>query len=377
MDQPGCTRSARWTARGPLAALVCLALACAEDPADAPLPTDGGDVVEADLGGGGGGGAEPDAIGDAGPDGMVDGPADAAGLPDADSPPPPPPACSVSDEYRAEDLGPVIRWQDVPDLALGATIADNTSYLMADGRVRLYFWTNLGRDVANGVRSAVSADGLSFALEEGFRIAGPYGHPKRLEIDGGIRMFHLVISGIGSSWSPDGLQFTHEDGLRLANATTGLARTGGVSVISRPDGGYRAYFSDLGLPGVPPGPTRLKSARSPDALVWTMDEGVRIGDGAPHLTGRSRQPFALHRGGACVTLFYTRIESSPTRIAYATALDGMTFTEQRVLEIPGFSGPHAGANVQPLADGSVMLYYDAMDPDMGNHLRAARVVEHN
>ena len=354
-------------------ALVGLALGCSTDPAQVAPGLDGGQSDEAGVGDVG---DTMDAGGDATADATTDAAADVT--PDAtdlqDARPSPPPPCSVADEYRATDLGPVIRWQDVPGLASGATIADNTSYLMADGRVRLYFWTNLGRDVANGVRSAVSADGVGFEVEDGFRISGPYGHPKRLEIDGGIRMFHLVIGGVGSSWSPDGLNFTHEDGLRLANAATGLDRTGGVSVIPVSDGGYRAYFSDLGRPGVPPSPTRLMSARSPDSLLWTLDEGVRIGEDAPHLTSWSRQPFALTRGGACVTLFYYQLQSLPTRIAYATALDGMTFTEERLLDLAGYRGPQAGPNVQPLADGSLMLYYDAMDPDIGNHLRAARLV---
>ncbi len=284
------------------------------------------------------------------------------------------PGCSPGDRFTAEDLGPIIRWPDVPGLSEGATIADHTTALTASGAVRLYFWTNQGKDLENGVRSAISNDGLAFEVEEGFRIAGPYGHPKLVVLpDGGIRMFHLMPGGLGSSYSSDGLRFSLEEGLRISNADTGLDRVGGMSVIALAEGGYRGYFSNLGIPGEPPQATTLKSASSPDTLSWTVDEGVRIGEGAPFITEWSRQPYAWARGDGCVTLLYYQLKRVPTRLAYATSTDGVTFTEEHLLDVVGFDGPRAGPNVQPLLDGSLLLTYDAMDGTIGNHIRAARL----
>jgi len=80
----------------------------------------------------------------------------------------------------------------------------------------------------------------------------------------------------------------------------------------------------------------------------------------------------MARGEGCVTLFYQRLDSPPSRLAYSTSPDGLEFTEEHQLDLD-YPGPQAGANVQLLADGSLMLYFDAMDGDEGNHIRAARL----
>jgi hypothetical protein len=183
-------------------------------------------------------------------------------------------------------------------------------------------------------------------------------------------MFHLLPGGLGSSFSEDGIDFELEEGVRISNADAGLERIGGMSVIATQSGTWRAYFSDLGIPGEPPSATRIKSASSSDLLSWNMDSGVRIGLEA-EVDSWGRQPFALHRGGGCMTLLFQDVQNALTRLTSATSTDGLLFTEAHPVPIEGFEGSHAGANVQRLADGTWRLYYDAISQELGPHIRAA------
>jgi len=183
------------------------------------------------------------------------------------------------------------------------------------------------------------------------------------------------VKGLGSHISEDGLNFTEEDGMRISSDDAGLDRIGGMSVVALPDGQYRGYFSNLGIPGVAPQDTvdQIKSATSGDLLTWVMDGGVRLGEESTFLTGKTRQPFALTRSNGCITLFYQRVDSVPTKLYYATAPDGVTFTQEFELGIEGWDGAEAGANIQQLADGSHRLFFDAQDADLGNHIRTATI----
>jgi len=105
--------------------------------------------------------------------------------------------------------------------------------------------------------------------------------------------------GIKSAASPDGLTFTIENGFRLTQEAAGftgttVSATTGPTVIGLADGRYRMYFSDLPRPGDPPGGHRIKSAVSADQLTWTVEPGIRIGPGAPALTesASTRSPSA-------------------------------------------------------------------------------------
>jgi hypothetical protein len=283
-------------------------------------------------------------------------------------------SCGLDDRFSATDLGSVVHADILEEVELGNTIADNTSYLVTPGKLRLYFFANRG-PMDGAVLSAVSEDGLGFVIEEGDRLEGPYGHPKLFQLENGsIRMFHLLAGGLGSSLSTDGLTFVHEEDHRITNEQAELDKIGGMSVVALPDGGFRGYFSNRGIPGEPPGEISIKSAHSEDLLVWEMDEDVRVGTDAPTLTLRRRQPFALQRPDECVTLFYQGVEGVPTRLYSATSLNGLDFTVEHPVEVAGYEGSMAGANVQITPSGDLLLYYDAIDDENGPHIRAANLV---
>ena len=293
--------------------------------------------------------------------------------------------CASGDRFYATDLGKVIVAEMIADIPVGSAIADNTSYLTPDGKVRLYFVASYhssqpptpdNGSEANGIHSAVSADGTTFSLEDGLRIPEPAGHPKLVQLGGDqIRIFHLVTDGLGSHVAIDGLSFEAEGGVRLKSSDAGMDRVGGMSVVQTPDGLYRGYFGTLGVPGVPPSETTtmIKSATTSDMLTWAVEAGVRIGEGAQHVTEKCRQPFALARAAGCVTLFFYCIGTLPTRIKYAHTSDGLNFTEAHELVIDGYTSSAAGPNVQRLPDGSWILYFDAHDDADEWHIRAARL----
>jgi hypothetical protein len=281
--------------------------------------------------------------------------------------------CGENDRFAAFDLGAIVTTElmGMPD---DVAIADNSSVLTADGQVRIYFWAGKMDLEGTGCHSILTSDGVEVILEDGIRVPSPYGHPKLFALENGqIRIFHLIIGGLGSHYSNNGVDFTLEEGTRISSEQSGLQRIGGMSVVQRPDGSFRGFFSNLGVPGQQPNEVvdQIKSATSFDQLNWTMDGGVRIGEGAEPLNGKPRQPFALTRNGACVTLFYQRVSSPPTKLFYATAADGFTFTQEYELEIEGWNNATAGANVQRLADGSYRLFFDAQSKELGNHIRSA------
>ncbi|OFW39734.1 MAG: hypothetical protein A3F70_01710 [Acidobacteria bacterium RIFCSPLOWO2_12_FULL_67_14] len=180
--------------------------------------------------------------------------------------PTPPPtaagACTI--------VGPLLGPSDF-GVAAGLPVADASAARLADGRVRLHVFAQ-----GLGIVSAVSlaADGASFVPEAGARLPDGAGMP-RVVVNpaGGWRLFYISESSIRSAVSADGLIFTIEPGFRMTaeaagfSSTTKTGATGGATIVRLADGRYRMYFSDLSRPGDPPGGHLVKSAVSTDQLT--------------------------------------------------------------------------------------------------------------
>ena len=93
------------------------------------------------------------------------------------------------------------------EVNVGAVIADPSAVELPDGRIRLYVFTE-----GQGVRSAISNDGINFQDEEGVRVKeGDAGQPRVLTTeDGKYRLFTTRSKEIVSYLSDDGLNFTYE-----------------------------------------------------------------------------------------------------------------------------------------------------------------------
>lgn len=267
--------------------------------------------------------------------------------------------------------GPVLGPSDF-GVPAGGVLADTSGIRLADGRVRLYTFAQ-GRGIVSAI--SLTTEGISFTPEAGARLPDGSGMPRIVPMpDGRLRLFYSSMGGIKSAVSSDGLTFTIEAGFRITAEAAGFthttaAATSGATVTRIADGRYRMYFSDLPRPGDPPGMHLIKSAVSTDMLAWTMEAGVRLGPGAPVLTGSAEHPFALANPDGTVTLYYGKFGAagSPEGVYQATSLDGLTF-EQETLDVFFGNDPDAVR----LVDGTLVLYYGGFDPRVGGTINVAQ-----
>jgi hypothetical protein len=140
--------------------------------------------------------------------------------------------------------------------------------ILPDGRLRLYFLdirtletTPEGLPGLATIRSAVTSDGVHFALEEGARIQSraPGTDPDVVQAaDGSWWLYVLHDAGTIIAHSTDGLTF----------AEVGESSTGPMSdTVLLDDGTLRRYYARPGA---------ILSEVSADGLTWTADPGVRI-----------------------------------------------------------------------------------------------------
>lgn len=263
-------------------------------------------------------------------------------------------------------------------VAAGLPLADTSAVLLPDGRVRMYMFAQ-GVGIVTAV--SVGTDGASFIPEAGARLPDGSGMPRAVAMPGGgWRLFYINGDGIQSAVSTDGLNFTVEDGFRITAEAAGFTgstaggATSGATVTQLADGRYRMYFSDLPRPGDAPGGHWIKSAISTDQLTWIVEEGIRLGPGAPVLTDSAEHPFALANPDGSVTLYYGKFTgpgSATTEGLYeSTSVDGLTF-ETETYDIFFGNDPDA----LRLADGSLVLYYGLFDPAVGGTINMARCPE--
>lgn len=320
---------------------VCLAVAaCSGRPADslthggAFLSPTGPTMVDVD------GGPSPADVCPPPPEPPPDGCTPASPNP---SPSPGEPSIPVS-PYTWMPEGPRL---DNAAAGFGGVIADTTNIQLGDGRWRMYVYTG------GQYRSAISSDGLTFTMESGTRLPQGMGHTRVIRLpDGRIRAYSQVGDGIVSSISSDeGVTFTRESGHRLTATQIGFTPSGPSNLVRMPDGQYRMYFSDLPRPGEGVLPHRVLSASSVDLLTWTLDAGVRLGEGSA-LTGNAEHPGAIVNPDGSVSLFYFR--NTNFKMLMATAADGLTFTSE-------FDSGISNANDPDLVrapDGTVRMYYN-------------------
>jgi hypothetical protein len=256
----------------------------------------------------------------------------------------------------------------------GQVLADTSATLLPDGRVRMYIFGQ-GRGVVSAV--SLAPDGAAFVAEAGSRLPDGSGMPRVVvSPTGGWRLYFTSGEGIRSAVSTDGLNFTVEEGFRITAEMAGFAGTtagaaSGATVIRLADGRYRMYFSDLPRPGDPPGGHYIKSAVSPDQLQWTMEEGVRVGPGAPALTESAEHPFALVNPDGSTTLYYGKFggpgAASVEGVYHSTSADGLTF-ETETYDVFFGNDPDAVR----LADGTLVMYYGQFDSQVGGTVNLAR-----
>lgn len=156
----------------------------------------------------------------------------------AQAPPPEAPsgACTI--------VGPLLGPNDF-GIPAGQPVADATAALLPDGRGRLYTYAQ-GRGVVSAI--SLTAEGASFEPEAGSRPPDGSGMPRIVaNPSGGWRLFFSSGGGITSAVSTDGLTFTIENGFRITQEAAGfsgttVSATTGPTVIGLADGRYRDTY---------------------------------------------------------------------------------------------------------------------------------------
>ncbi len=195
------------------------------------------------------------------------------------------------------------------------------------GKLRMYFECCPGPQTQqNAIRSALSADGLSWSVEHGNRmeVAGSnVSAPRILSLDDGrCRLYyHERHRGIMSAVSHDGLTFEIEAGIRVAAGGSHDRLTAfAPEIIRLPAGGFRMYYagySDVNQ-------ADILTAVSRDGLHW---EKV----GQPVLSPGSRAWDAAKCSEMCV-LWDARNPAGGFRMLYE-ACDGSAPDQRGVWRI--------------------------------------------
>jgi hypothetical protein len=124
----------------------------------------------------------------------------------------------------------------------GMTPVDPDVMELPDGRLRMYFYDISGPQGQNSIYSAVSSDGITFALEAGtrFTLSNIYDPNVIILPDGRYRMYLNMQDIVSATSSDGGLTFTKDDGVRVEKGSV-------PGAIVLPDDLVRLYVCGKGI----------------------------------------------------------------------------------------------------------------------------------
>lgn len=202
--------------------------------------------------------------------------------------------------------------------------------LADSGRLRMYYECCDGtQSQQNSIRSAISDDGLQWAVETGIRFELSQcnvSSPRILFLDDGRCRLYCSERGkgiISAVSDDDGLTFEVEPGIRVAADQQFDRYTAFASEILRlHDGGYRMYYAGYGAP------TRadILTAVSADGLDWQKAS-------QPVLTPGSATWDAVKRSEMCVMWNRQGPDSAESFRMFYEACDGTTEDQRGVWRI--------------------------------------------
>lgn len=237
----------------------------------------------------------------------------------------------------------------------GANIPEVVS---VPGGYRMYY------RASGGIKSAYSADGISFVPESTMTIedwsdAGGsvvmVSDPSVIPLDGGgFRMYFKGASGSGgigeathkvySATSSDGITFTREAGIRIDSDTSGDGSWASVpEAVKTPGGGVRLYYVSGGTDAF----NSIVSAYSDDGLTFEREGLVLDGCVDPDVI--------MLPGGEYFMMAVALSAGSDTRVATYVSSDGRSFTEHSL--VTDASGTIIDPAMTLLPDGNILFYY--------------------
>lgn len=229
---------------------------------------------------------------------------------------------------------------------------------------------------AVGILMNVSASvepSSTWTMEDGIRLEGGWSsNPSVVELsDGTYRMYyHDVILSyyplgavIKSALSADGLTWTRESGIRLGYGNGGeTGHAGTPEVIVLQDGTYRMYFChmyyDAGIAGYR---GQILSAVSTDGLTWAKESGIRVNFGGMYDSIRIAHPDGIRLPDETYRMYYSGFDGTHYRILSAVSTDGLAWTKEGGVRID-VGGIHdtlhaIGALVVKVPDGRYIMFY--------------------
>jgi predicted GH43/DUF377 family glycosyl hydrolase len=188
--------------------------------------------------------------------------------------------------------------------------------------------------------------------ESGIRVAGAVSTSTIRLADGSYRIFY-PLGGIKSSISADGLTFTEEAGERISKGSGSDYDAIGAKDpdIVVEDGYWRMYYTGVGQDDV----HRCLSAVSTDGYTFTKEAGVRVDYSATY-TQHADVPSVVKMSSNNYKMYYVYDWYGDNSIKGATSSDGLSW---EVKTLSGFDKDCMDPEVVLADDGSLIMFFAA------------------
>ena len=224
---------------------------------------------------------------------------------------------------KFEVLKEKILTPDMVGVKTGLPVADATSVVQEDGSVLIYFFAQ-----EKGLLSAKSSDLITWTVGESITTKA-WGQPRVFKLDdGSIRLFYVTGEGIKSAISKDGIKFDEENGFRISKKDVGF-EPGAISIVKLGQT-FFGYFSELEKPGAPISQDGYYLAKSTDLLDWEFVGPVTGKNSKSSITGNGKHPFVMLNNFGGVTIYGQGDRQGSSGIIAAVSKDGINFTDEYV-----------------------------------------------
>ncbi len=263
-------------------------------------------------------------------------------------------------------------------LKIGVTFSEESAGVFGQSIIRprndlLRMYYSGFREASTHILSAVSSDMGTTWIKEGVRFevsstTRQGGSPSAILLeDGRVRLYYVECDGpsyeIKSLISNDGLSFALEGVSLLAGSFASIdSDISYPDVIRLPDGRWRMYYDAFDGSH-----DRILSATSDDGLSFTKDAGIRI-DVGPAGSIDARQalsPSVRRLPDGSLEMLYSGNSGDSPRILRATSADGLTWTKAPTPFLASSPGEGTGLfepAVAELPDGTRRLFYSSQQP---------------
>lgn len=181
---------------------------------------------------------------------------------------------------------------------------------------------------------------FSWEKDDGSRITDgsvPFIHQTK---DGTTRLYYCNSQGILSAISSDGTTFAKERGVRISPGENSELIVCDPTIVDLPDGSIRMYYKGADSMDAGPGQSvhKIFSAVSSDGLTF-QKEGLRIDSETSGDNGWASVPDAIMLPDGRVRLYYVSAAGMEHGIGSAISSDGLNFIKEPGLRVENLVDP--------------------------------------